>query len=75
MNQQPQPPDPERVQQWAAKNQKIIERADANILILDRIIAELEADIRKQPMYQYRLKKAKQLLNIDVAEVSGSNEL
>jgi hypothetical protein len=75
MNQQPQPPSTERVRKWAEKNQKIVERADANILILDRIIAELEADIRKQPMYQYRLKKAKQLLNIDFAEVSGSSEL
>lgn len=75
MNQQPQPPSTERVREWAEKNQKIMERADANILILDRIIAEQEADIRKQPMYLHRLKKAKQLLSIDVAEVSGSNEL
>ncbi len=75
MTQLPQPPSPERVQEWAAKNQKIIERADANLVILDRIIAELEADIRKQPMYLRRLQKAKQLLNIDVAEVSGSSEL
>jgi hypothetical protein len=75
MTQIPPPPSPERVREWAKKNQKIMERADANILILDHIIAELEVDIRKQPMYQYRLKKAKQLLNIDFAEISGSNEL
>ncbi len=75
MTQIPPPPSPERVREWAKKNQKIMERADANILILDHIIAQLEADIRKQPMYLRRLQKAKELLNIDFTEVSESSEL
>jgi hypothetical protein len=70
-----QQPDLERVKARAAKFQEVMQRADANLVILDHIIAELEADIRKQPMYQYRLKRAKQSLNIDFTEVSGSNEL
>ena len=75
MTQKLQQPDLARVKARAAKFQDVMQRADANLVILDRIIAELEADIRKQPMYQYRLKKAKQLLNIDFAKVSGNNEL
>jgi hypothetical protein len=75
MTQFSHPPSLERVKARAAKFQGVMQRADANLVILDHIIAELEADICKQPMYQYRLKKAKQLLNIDFAEVSGSNEL
>jgi hypothetical protein len=73
MNQQPQPPSAEKVRKWVKKNQKIMERADANILILDHIIAELEADIRKQPMYLHRLQKAKQLLDIDPSKASGQD--
>ncbi|NKB18120.1 MAG: hypothetical protein HC770_08650 [Pseudanabaena sp. CRU_2_10] len=75
MTQKLQQPDLARVKARAAKFQDVMQRADANLVILDRIIAELEADIRKQPMYQYRLKKAKQLLNIDFAEVSRSDKL
>jgi hypothetical protein len=75
MTQKLQQPDLARVKARAAKFQEVMQRADANLVILDHIIAELESDIRKQPMYQYRLKKAKQLLNIDFTEVSGSNEL
>jgi hypothetical protein len=76
MTQFSHPPSLERVKARAAKFQGDMQRADAKLVILDRIIAELEADIRKQPMYLNRLKKAKQLLNIDYfAEVSESSEL
>jgi hypothetical protein len=75
MTQKLKQPDLARVKARAAKFQEVMQRADANLVILDHIIAELEADIRKQPMYLYRLKKAKQLLNINVAEVSGSDGL
>jgi hypothetical protein len=64
MTQFSHPPSLERVKARAAKFQGVMQRADANLVILDHIIAELEADIRKQPMYLNRLKKAKQLLNI-----------
>lgn len=63
MTDKPQPPDIEKVKQRSAKIREICKRADANILILDDIIAQLEEDIRSSPVYQYRLKRAKQLLN------------
>lgn len=63
MSDKPQPPDIEKVKQTSAKIQEICKRADANILILDDIIAQLEEDNRSSPVYQYRLKRAKQLLN------------
>jgi hypothetical protein len=75
MTQKLQQPDLERVKARAAKFQEVMQRADANLVILNLIIAELEADIRKQPMYLHRLQKAKQLLNIDPSEASGSNKL
>ena len=63
MTEQRQPPDIEKVKQTSAKIREICKRADANILILDDIIAQLEENIRSSPVYQYRLKRAKQLLN------------
>ena len=65
MTQQPQPPDLEKVKQRSAKMQEIGKRSDANILILDYIIGQLEEQNRQQPLYQYRLKKAMRLLDID----------
>ena len=62
MTEKPQPPDIEKVKQRAAKVQEICKRADANILILDDIIAQLDENIRSSPVYQYRLKRAKQLV-------------
>jgi hypothetical protein len=64
MTQQLPPPDIETVKQRAAKVQNICKRADAGILILDDLIAELEQDIRSSPLYRYRLNKAKHLLNL-----------
>ncbi|MBC6424562.1 MAG: hypothetical protein GDA38_26170 [Hormoscilla sp. SP12CHS1] len=61
MTQQP-PPDMERMNQRAAKVQEICKRADAEILILDDLIAQLEEKIRASPLYSYRLHKAKRLL-------------
>lgn len=63
MTEQRQPPDIEKVKQTSAKIREICKRADANILILDDLIAQLEENIRSSPVYQYRLKRAKQLLN------------
>lgn len=63
MTEQRQPPDIDKVKQTSAKIREICKRADANILILDDVIAQLEENIRSSPVYQYRLKRAKQLLN------------
>jgi recombinational DNA repair ATPase RecF len=56
-------PDIKKVKERAAKIEEICKRADANILILDDIIAQLDEDIRSSLLYQYRLKRAKQLLS------------
>ena len=57
-------PDLEKVKQTSAKMKEICNRADAGILILDSVIAQLEAQIHSSPLYRYRLNKAKQLLDI-----------
>ena len=64
MTQRSQPPDIEKVKQWAEKMQEICKRWDALILVTDDMIAQLEKQIRQQPSEIYRLKKAKHLLNI-----------
>ncbi len=58
-------PDIAQIKQTSLKFQEIFKRMDAEILILDDIIAQLEADIRSSKLYQYRLNKAKRLLKID----------
>ena len=73
MTQQRQLPDLEKVKQTSAKIQEICKRADANILILDDIIAQLEADNRSSPIYQYRLKRAKRLLNFPQEQIEKTD--
>jgi thiamine monophosphate synthase len=55
------PPDLETVNQWAAKVQEICKRADAEILILDDIIARIKQDIHSSKLYQFRLRRAHKL--------------
>lgn len=59
------PPSLEKVKQWADKMQKLNARLDALIAIADYMIAELETDMRKQPLYKRRLDKAMKLLDIE----------
>ncbi|WP_242057158.1 MULTISPECIES: hypothetical protein [Oscillatoriales] len=63
MTDKPQPPSIEKVKERSARVQEICKRADANILILDEIIAQLEEENRRSPLYQSRLRRAKRLLN------------
>jgi hypothetical protein len=56
-------PDIEQVKKTSLKFQELFKRMDAEILILDDIIAQLEEQNRSSPLYQYRLNKAKRLLN------------
>lgn len=58
-------PDLEKLKETSAKVREICKRADAGISILDDLIAQLEEEIRSSTLYQYRLNKAKRLLNID----------
>jgi thiamine monophosphate synthase len=64
MNQPTYPPSLERVKQRAVKVQEICQQADANILILDEIIAQLEEQIHHSSLSRYRLNKAKKLLKL-----------
>jgi len=61
--QQSTPPDLARVKQRAARVEEICKRADAGILILDEIIADLDQQIRSSSRHSYRLKRAKNLLD------------
>jgi hypothetical protein len=63
MTQQISPPDLETVKRRAAQVQDIWKRADASILVLDDLIAQVEQNIRSSSPYRYRLNKAKYLLN------------
>jgi hypothetical protein len=56
-------PSLEKVKQRVAKVQKICQRADAEILILEELIARLEAQNRSSSPHLHRLNKAKYLLN------------
>jgi hypothetical protein len=64
MTDQLSPPDLKTVKQRAARVQSICKRADANILVLEDLIAQLEQDVRSSSLYCYRLNKAKHLLNL-----------
>jgi hypothetical protein len=55
-------PDMEKIKATSAKVKVLCQRMDAEILILDDIIAQLEEQNRSSPVYQYRLNKAKRLL-------------
>ena len=60
MTQQPQ--DLEKVKQTAAKLRDICTMFDAQIMILDELIAQVEAENRTNPFNVYRREKGKRLL-------------
>ncbi len=55
-------PNIEQIKKISLKFQELCKRMDAEILILDDIIAQLDEQNRNSPVYQYRLNKAKRLL-------------
>ena len=67
MTQEPFTPDMEQIKATSAKVKALCQRMDAEILILDDIIAQLEEENRRSPLYQYRLNKAKRLLNSNIS--------
>ncbi len=67
MTQKPFTPDIEQIKVTSAKFKALFERMDAQILVLDDIIAQLEEENRRSPLYKYRLNKAKRLLNSDIS--------
>ena len=62
MTQQSQLPDLEKVKQRAARMQEICLMFDAQIMVLDELIASVEAENRNNPMNVYRREKGKRLL-------------
>lgn len=60
--QQPQPPNLEKVKQRAAKMHEICLMFDAQIMLLDELIAQVEAENRNHPMNVYRREKGKRLI-------------
>ena len=62
MTGQPQPPDLEKVKQTAAKLRDICTMFDAQIMILDELIAQVEAENRNNPFNVYRREKGKRLV-------------
>jgi hypothetical protein len=54
-------PSLEKVQKRAVKVQEICRQADAEITILDQLIAQLETEYCDSLLYQYRLNKEKQV--------------
>jgi hypothetical protein len=55
-----------KVKQTSAKVKELCQRANAGILILEDLIAQLEENIRSSALYRYRLNKAKRLLNLEM---------
>jgi alpha-D-ribose 1-methylphosphonate 5-triphosphate synthase subunit PhnL len=62
MTEQPQPPSLEKVKQRAARMQEICLMFDYQIMVLDELIAQVEAENRDNPINVYRREKGKRLL-------------
>ena len=61
-------PNPEGFQRAAKRLQETCRELDTLNLQLDELIAKVEADIRRSPLTQYRLKRAKQFTESTVQE-------
>ena len=68
MTQTPQVPDPEKVKQRVARMREICQMFDAQILILDELIADVEAQNRNNPINLRRREKGKRLVESLIAE-------
>ena len=70
MNKQPHLPDPEKVKQRVARMREICLMFDAQIMLLDELIAQVEAENRNNPINVYRREKGKRLLESLMQEKS-----
>ncbi len=62
MTNQPRVPDPETRARSIAKLRDICLMFDAQIMVLDELIAQVEAENRNNPVNVYRREKGKRLL-------------
>lgn len=58
MSSQAKIPDPETIKRHVAKMREVCHQFDALNLLLDKAIAQAEADIRNSPSGAYRLRRA-----------------
>ena len=73
MTEQPQPPSLEKVKQRAARMHEICLMFDYQIMVLDELIAQVEAENRNNPINVYRRKKGKRLLENLMQQNSGES--
>jgi len=52
-------PSSEQIQATSKKVNLLCQKIDAEVIILDDIIAQLEVDLNASKLYQYRLSRAK----------------
>ena len=71
MNNQPHLPEPEKVKQRVARMREICLMFDAQIMLLDELIAQVEAENRNNPINVYRREKGKRLLESLMQEKSS----
>lgn len=62
MTKQLHSPEPEEVKQTVAKLREICTLFDEQILVLDELIAQLEAEEQNNPLNQYRRQKGMERL-------------
>ncbi len=58
-------PSSEQIQVTSKKVGLLCQKMEAEIIILDDIIAQIEVDLQASKLYQYRLNKAKSCRNND----------
>lgn len=63
MTEKAKSPDPAAINRTVARLHETCQQLDALTLLLDDAIAQVEAENRKSPLYAYRLKRAKRLLD------------
>lgn len=74
MTQPPQFPDPEKVKQRVVRMREICLMFDAQIMVLDELIAQVEAENRNNPVNVYRREKGKRLLESLMQKAKESGE-
>ena len=73
MNNQPRIPDPETRARSVARMREICLMFDTQKMVLEELIAELEAENRNNPMNVYRREKGKRLIESLMQEKSKSS--
>jgi hypothetical protein len=62
MTQVKKTPDPEKFKRATTRLHETCKQLDALDVLLDDLEAKVEADVRRSPLTQYRLRRAKQAL-------------